>query len=38
VIDTEDRELFWYAETADDIWQGILHWYRMSGAPLLPMP
>ena len=38
VIDAEDRELFWYAETADDIWQGILHWHRMSGAPLLPMP
>jgi len=38
VIDAEDRELFWYAETADDIWQGILHWYRLSGAPLLPVP
>jgi len=37
VIDAEDRELFWYAETADDIWQGILHWYRLSGTPLLPL-
>ena len=38
VIDAEDRELFWFAETADEIWQGILHWYRLSGAPLLPIP
>ena len=35
VIDAEDRELFWYAETADDIWQGIRHWHRASGKPLL---
>jgi len=38
VIDAEDRELFWFAETADDIWDGILHWYRLSGEPLLPLP
>jgi uncharacterized protein (TIGR00730 family) len=38
VIDVEDRELFWYAETAAEIWQGILHWYQLSGAPLLPIP
>ena len=35
VIDAEDRELFWYAETADEIWQGIQHWHRVSGKPLL---
>jgi hypothetical protein len=35
VIDAEDRELFWYAETADEIWQGIQHWHRTSGKPLL---
>lgn len=35
VIDEEDRELFWYAETADEIWQGILHWHRENGAPLI---
>ncbi len=35
VIDAEDRELFWYAENAPDIWEGILHWYEMSGEPLL---
>lgn len=35
VIDPEDRELFWYAETAQEIWDGILHWYKVSGEPLL---
>jgi hypothetical protein len=35
VIDAEDRELFWYAETAEEIWQGIQHWHRTSGTPLL---
>ncbi len=28
VIDPEDRELFWYAETAQDIWAGIQKWER----------
>ena len=28
VIDAEDRELFWYAETAEDIWGGIQKWER----------
>lgn len=36
VIDPEDRELFWFAETAQDIWQGILQWYERSGEPLYP--
>jgi uncharacterized protein (TIGR00730 family) len=35
VIDPEDRELFWFAETADDIWRGILDWYAATGQPLL---
>ena len=35
VIDPEDRELFWYAETPLDIWQGILRWYEKKGEPLL---
>jgi hypothetical protein len=35
VIDPEDRELFWYAESADDIWRGILRWYEKRGTPLL---
>lgn len=34
VIDAEDRELFWYAETAEEIWESILRWYDMSGVPL----
>jgi uncharacterized protein (TIGR00730 family) len=34
-IDPEDRELFWYAETAENIWQGILDWYEAAGTPLL---
>jgi uncharacterized protein (TIGR00730 family) len=34
VIDPEDRELFWYAETAQDIWDGILHWHDVNGSPL----
>jgi len=35
VIDLEDRELFWYAETAQDIWEGILQWHEANGNPLL---
>ncbi len=34
VIDPEDRELFWYAETAAEIWQGILAWHNANGTPL----
>ena len=33
-IDAEDRDLFWFAETARDIWNGILHWHQASGEPL----
>lgn len=36
VIDMEDRELFWYAETAADIWDGILEWHELAGEPLAP--
>jgi uncharacterized protein (TIGR00730 family) len=35
-IDPEDRKLFWYAESAVDIWRDILSWYEMKGEPLLP--
>jgi uncharacterized protein (TIGR00730 family) len=35
VIDLEDRELFWFAETAQDIWEGILRWHEANGSPLL---
>jgi uncharacterized protein (TIGR00730 family) len=34
VIDAEDRELFWFAETANEIWSSILDWYDACGAPL----
>jgi len=34
VIDEEDRELFWYAETAEEIWDGIRHWHERNGTPL----
>ena len=37
VIDEEDRELFWFAETAQDIWDGILHWHEANGEPLIPV-
>lgn len=35
-IDPEDRELFWYVETAEQAWQDILTWYELKGEPLLP--
>ena len=31
VIDPEDAELFWFAEDAAAIWDGIVAWYRESG-------
>jgi uncharacterized protein (TIGR00730 family) len=34
VIDPEDRNLFWYAETAEAIWEGIQCWHEASGEPL----
>lgn len=38
VIDSEDRESFWFAETAAEVWQGIQDWYVKCGEPLLPPP
>ncbi len=35
VIDPEDAELFWYAESATDIWEGILRWHEANGTPLM---
>jgi predicted Rossmann-fold nucleotide-binding protein len=35
-IEPEDRDLFWYAETAEEIWRDILLWYELKGEPLLP--
>ena len=34
VIAEEDRDLFWYAETAREIWDGIREWHRANGTPL----
>lgn len=34
VIDIEDRDLFWFAETAEEIWDGIRRWHDASGVPL----
>ena len=34
VIDEEDRELFWYAETAEEIWDDIRQWHKVNGTPL----
>jgi uncharacterized protein (TIGR00730 family) len=36
VIDAEDRELFWFAETAEEIWQGLHRWYEALGESFLP--
>lgn len=30
-IDEEDLELFWYAESAEEVWEGIQHWHRENG-------
>ena len=37
-IDPEDRELFWFAETAQDIWRSIVDWYNAAGRPLVGPP
>ncbi len=34
VIDDEDRDLFWYADTAEDIWEGLCLWHERAGKPL----
>lgn len=34
-IDPEDLELFWYAETAEEIWNGIVWWYQSKGESLI---
>lgn len=34
VIDPEDRELFWFAESAQEIWDDILRWYERAGRAL----
>jgi uncharacterized protein (TIGR00730 family) len=34
VIDPEDLQLFWFAESAREIWEGILLWHRENGTPM----
>lgn len=34
VIDPEDAELFWYAETAEEIWESICDWHEAKGIAL----
>lgn len=34
VIDREDRDLFWYAETAKEVWNGLIAWHDAAGTPL----
>lgn len=35
VIDPEDRDLFWFAETAREIWDDIQRWYDRAGISLM---
>jgi uncharacterized protein (TIGR00730 family) len=35
VVDVEDRDLFWFAETAENIWEGLLWWYDHNGEALI---
>ncbi len=34
VIDAEDMKLFWYAENAQEIWDGIILWHQENGTEL----
>ncbi|MCY1307706.1 hypothetical protein D9M70_576590 [compost metagenome] len=36
VVDPEDRNLFWYAESGRQIWDDILNWHKEAGTPLYP--
>lgn len=38
VIDPEDKELFWIAESAQEIWDDIVRWHRINGEPLFDGP
>jgi uncharacterized protein (TIGR00730 family) len=38
VIDQEDHVLFWFAETAEEIWDSVLHWYQKSGGSAATIP
>jgi hypothetical protein len=34
-VNLDDRELFWFLQTAEGIWEAIRAWYEPSGEPLL---
>lgn len=34
VIDLEDRDLLWFAESAEEIWCGIEQWHKDAGEPI----
>ncbi|KXW57172.1 putative lysine decarboxylase [Ferrovum myxofaciens] len=34
-IDAEDLDLYWYAETAAEAWEGIQLWHRENGSALI---
>lgn len=36
VIDKEDLDLFWFAETAEEVWNDIQNWYERAGEPVVP--
>jgi predicted Rossmann-fold nucleotide-binding protein len=36
VIDPEDLDLFWFAETAEEIWAGIRDWHADARTPAQP--
>lgn len=38
VIDPEDRDLFWFAEEAQEIWDDIVRWYARAGRPIADLP
>ena len=38
MIDPEDRDLFWFAESAEAIWRDILAWHEHRGQPLGCVP
>ena len=34
VVELEDRSLFWYAENAEEIWEGLLRWHKLNNTSL----
>ena len=34
VVDSEDKELFWFAESAEEAWEGMKAWHEANNTPL----